>query len=165
MCCGSVITRRSLLRAAGSSALAAGVAAQSVTRTGSGRIAPVQTPLVVQPVLLYETPKRVPERSWRQWGSIQTEAQAGEEKERISRELAAMGAPFPLKVLPVELVRNSVEQAAQLARRSHDVMLVYAAGGGNRALEALTLPDRLNLLFVRHRSGAMYVWYEIAHPR
>ena len=47
----------------------------------------------------------------------------------------------------------------------HDVLLMYAAGGSTRLLEALSDPKKWNLMFLRHRSGPVYLWYEIAHPR
>ncbi|MCU0248524.1 MAG: hypothetical protein MUC42_18310, partial [Bryobacter sp.] len=42
---------------------------------------------------------------------------------------------------------------------------MYAAGGRVQTLEALAKPDKWNLMFLRHRSGPAYLWYEIAHPR
>ena len=61
-------------------------------------------PLIVQPVLTYEVPQRREATSWRSWGGIQTDADAGQEKARIERELAEMarGADFPLEIRPVQ---------------------------------------------------------------
>jgi L-fucose isomerase-like protein len=50
-----------------------------------------------------------------------------------------------------------------VAKGPQDVTLIYAAGG--RGLEALTTPDKWNLMFLRHDPGPVYLWYEIVHPR
>jgi len=42
---------------------------------------------------------------------------------------------------------------------------MYASSGGLDALEKLTSPDKWTIMFVRHRSGPVYLWYEIAHNR
>jgi hypothetical protein len=52
-----------------------------------------------------------------------------------------------------------------MKRGDHDVLLIYAAGGSGRVLEALTAKDKWNLMFLRHDPGPVYLWYEIAHPR
>ena len=123
-------------------------------------------PLKMQPVLVYEIPKRRSQTSWRSWGAIQTEAQATEEKQRIERELKKLSeaADFPLELRPLAALK-SPEEAAQLAKGDHDSMIIYAAGGWVNALEALTDPKKWNLMFLRHRSGPVYLWYEIAHNR
>lgn len=122
--------------------------------------------LAVQPVLTYDTPKRREATSWRSWGGIHTDDAAREEKARIEAELAAIGrqAGFEFELRPLELVK-AVESAAALARRDHDVMLIYGAGGSVRILEALTDAQKWNLMFLRHSPGPAYLWYEIVHPR
>lgn len=61
---------------------------------------------------------------------------------------------------------KTIDEAKQLAQASKaDTMLIYGAGGSVRILEALTRADKQNLLFLRHRSGPVYLWYEIADPR
>ena len=76
-CTATSFTRRSLL------AGAAGAAMFPVLPLGAMQSATRQTPsrkaIKVQPVLVYETPKRVEARSWRNWGGIQTEQDAAEE--------------------------------------------------------------------------------------
>ncbi len=123
-------------------------------------------PLRVQPVLTYETPQRQEANSWRNWGGIQTEDAARQEQTRITGELKKLAAraEFPLELRPVLLVKT-VEQAAAIAQGDYDVMLLYAAGGWVNILEALTRPDRFNLMFLRHLPGPAYLWYEIVHPR
>jgi hypothetical protein len=144
----------------------ASLPASAALRAGAepARQQPILTPLKVQPVLVYDTPKRVEARSWRSWGGIHTEAEAVAERERIGRELKAMAAPFPLEILPLVNVRN-VEEGKKVAAGGHDVLIVYAAGGGVQVVESLAPADRWTIMFVRHRSGPVYLWYEIAHPR
>jgi hypothetical protein len=150
--------------------VAAGVLALSPRAVAQSRDpvhqAPIRTPLRVQPALLYSTPERRAAASWREWGGVQTEQQAAGERTRIQSELAEMRktAEFPLEILPLASVKT-VDEAAALAKGRHDVTLIYAAGGGVAALEALTSPERRNLIFLRHRSGPAYLWYEIVHPR
>lgn len=167
-CPGSALSRRNFLADVGTAAVAlpalrASVAAQAKDPV---RQTPIRTPLKVQPVLLYDIPKRRQATSWRPWGGVQTEQEAAAEKERIRRELAEMSAPagLPLEILSVESVQNP-DQAAAIVKGAQDVTLVYAASGGVKALEVLTPPGKWNLVFVRHRSGPVYLWYEIAHPR
>jgi hypothetical protein len=168
-CCGSVcdscaVSRRSFL--------VGGLAAPSLSAFARGsskdpdRQQPVRLPLKVQPVFIYQIYKRRKATSFRPWGGILTEQDAISEKERISRELAEMrsSADFPLEVLPLKVVQDS-EQAATIAAGDHDLLISYPAGGNVKTLEALTAPGKWHLMFLRHRSGPVYLWYEIAHPR
>ena len=126
---------------------------------------PISRPLHVQPVLVYETPARRDHTSWRPWGAIQTDADAASEKERIAKELAGIAkAGAGLEIRPIEMVK-STEAAARIAAQNHDAIVIYAAGGNVRILEALSKAQSANLMFLRHRSGPVYLWYEIAHPR
>ncbi len=161
------VSRREFLYSVGALSIA-GLARSSAAGTS---VTPVRgprplLPLRVQPVLTYEVPKRREATSWRNWGGIQTEEGALAEKERIGRDLSGLSAKagFPLQVLPTALVRN-VEQAGALARGDHDVLLLYAAGGGVNVLETLTSPGKWNVMFLRHDPGPVYLWYEIAHNR
>jgi L-fucose isomerase-like protein len=117
-------------------------------------------------VLTYRILQRKQATSWREYGAVQTEADVNPEKERISRELAEMASSsqLPLEILPLKTVENP-EQAGAVAQGNHDVLIVYAAGGSERTLAALTLPDKWNLMFLRHRSGPVYRWYESNQPR
>lgn len=135
-------------------------------RPDPGRQQPIALPLKVQPVLVCNVPKRREAGSWRSWGGLLTEADVAEEKQRIGRELAALGkqSEFRLEMLPLAEARTP-DQAAAIAKGTQDLTIQYAAGGPQKALEALSVPDKWNMMFLRHRSGPVYLWYEIAHPR
>ncbi|MDZ7372315.1 MAG: sugar isomerase, partial [candidate division KSB1 bacterium] len=99
--------------------------------------------------------------------AIQTEEQAAAEMSRIDQELKEMQkkADFALIVKPVVKVK-SAEQAAQIVSvGGFDVPLVYAAGGWTNILETCCTDKTDNLIFLRHRSGLVYLWYEILHNR
>lgn len=164
VCPAAGLSRRRFMTGVGGG-LALPAAAPGQTRDPA-RQAPIRHALKVQPALLYSLPKRREAWSWRPWGGVQTEPEVAAEKERISRELAQMkaGADFPLELAELAPVRTA-DEAAALAKGPQDVTLIYAAGGGVQTLEQLTPPDKWNLIFVRHRSGPVYLWYEIAHPR
>ena len=72
-------------------------------------------------------------------------------------------AEFPLDLMPLAAVQTP-QEAGELAKGFHDVLIMYAAGGEAKVLESLVSPQKWHLLFVRHRSGPVYLWYEIAHP-
>lgn len=122
--------------------------------------------LTVQPVLVYSLPQRREQTSWRGWGGIQTTAQVADEKRRIEGELQSMAAEadFPVEFKPLAEAQNP-EQAAKIASQTCDVSLIYAAGSWGDTLEALSPADKSTLIFVRHRSGPSYLWYEIIHNR
>ena len=166
-CTASGVRRRDFVTGVGAAAAGLALAGRAAAQSGDPvHQAPIRTPLRVQPVLLYSTPQRREATSWREWGGVQTEQEAGEERARIQGELEQMkkGAEFPLEILPLASVK-SMDEAAAVAKGAYDVTLVYAAGGGAEVLEALTSPERRNIIFLRHRSGPAYLWYEIAHPR
>jgi hypothetical protein len=125
---------------------------------------PVFHPLKVQPVFNCEIYERKPETSWRVTGAIQNEQELHEEEQRIRRDLDQMAssADFPLEIRPLITVRD-IEQAAAVTKRDYDVLVMYAARRNPQLLEALALPERWNLMFVRHRSGPVYYMYIGAH--
>lgn len=176
-CCGcshlDQMPRRTFLAAVGGSAAGASLLAgcattgAAVSRTAVPVSAPIaRKELVVQPVLSYRVWQRAEKTSWRGWGGFHSEADYDAEAARIERELQAIEAKsaFPMKMLPLQRV-TSVEQAGVLCKAPSDVMLIYAATGDTSDIEALISPDRYNLMFVRHKSGPVYLWYETASCR
>ncbi len=123
-------------------------------------------PLRMQPLLLHSLPQRKEATSWRQWGGLQTEADAETEKTRIRRELDAVRqrVDFAVELLPLKAATTEA-QAAAIAAEPHDGLIVYAAGCGEPVLRAATPAGKWNLIFCRHRTGPAYLWYEIVHPR
>ena len=165
------VNRRSFLGGVGSLVLGSTVASQLAAasfsqKAGMTMPSPIHTTLKVQPVLTYSIPQKREATSWREWGGLRNETAVADEKERIDKELKVIStqAEFPLEVLPMVSVQTP-EQAALVARGSHDALVMFAAGGSTGMLEALTNPQKWNLMFLRHRSGPVYLWYEIAHPR
>ena len=49
--------------------------------------------------------------------------------------------------------------------RQRDAILVYAAGGWMDTFDALAKHDKDMIFFCRHKSGPVYLWYEIISPR
>jgi len=164
------VSRRSLLLGAGTAAVgtwfaaARTAAAQEAAQAAAPAIRPASR-ISVQPVLAYATPQRHEQTSWRPWGGIQTAADAQAEMKRIGEELAGLVKQSGLAVdlLPV-CGAAGVEEARAAAARPCDVMLVYAAGGGQDILDTLLSKNRPNIVFLRHRSGPVSLWYEILHP-
>jgi len=168
-CCASAcstcaVSRRGFL-SAGMAASALPAASASLFRDPA-RQQPIRLALKVQSVLVYDLPKRRQATSWRSWGGVQTEQDLAAEKERIGRELATMkaSADFPVEILPLATAITP-DEAGVLANGDSDVIISYAAGGGLKVLETLAAPGKWNLMFLRHRSGPVYLWYEIAHNR
>jgi len=119
--------------------------------------------LKVKPFLTYAIPERKKAVSWRGWGGIQTKEDLSEEVNRINEELNKLSSKieFPHKILPLTPVKNRINNEEI---NSSDVLLIYAAGGGLNLLEKLTSYDKPVIFFLRHRSGPIYLWYEIIHP-
>jgi len=88
------------------------------------------------------------------------------EAKRIEDELKKLSsnADFRIEVLPVSLVGSRAEATA-VAGTDCDAILVYASGGDQRCLETLAASKKPNVMFLRHKSGPIYLWYEIAHFR
>ncbi len=165
----SGVSRRNLLVGAGTVAVGSwltrstAVAAEQAVATQPA-YAPVRE-LTVQPVLVYTIPKRREQTSWRSWGGIQTAEQVEAEVKRIGSELAQLSETLgsAVRFLPVARVQAAADAEA-VQKGVFDVLLVYAAGGWAPFFDALIKPDRPNLVFLRHRSGPVYLWYETLHP-
>jgi len=124
--------------------------------------------LRVQPVFMHTTYQRREKTSWKSWSSINTPQAAQEEAGRITKELAAMaaGADFGLEILPLATV-TTPEQARRLHEADYDVVLIYPATGSGNVLRACLpqKPEKDAIIFVRHRSGPIYYWYEALSSR
>ncbi len=127
---------------------------------GSERRPPAPRPLKVLPVFNCEIYPRKEATSWRVTGAIQNEQQLQEEERHIRADLKQMAsaADFPLEIKPLITVRD-VDQAAAATKQDYDVLIMYAARRNAKLLEILAVPDKWNLMFVRHRSGPLYYMY------
>jgi hypothetical protein len=128
---------------------------------------PQRQALVVKPILTYDTPGRRPKTSWRSWGAVQTREDADKEVSRIREELDKLraGADFPVDFLPVSAVRGSGDMGKLADLASADVLVIYAAGGGSGIFDAAVKTGKHVIIFLRHKSGPVYLWYEIISPR
>ena len=173
-CCGCSsdgITRRDLLKTGGVAlgGLALTGLAWSSLRAASESLAPaaVRVPILVKPVLSFDLPQRRPQTSWRSWGGVHTQADADKELAHINEELAKVhaGADFPVKFLAASPVRSAADVAKAIEAEACDVVLHYAAGGGQAVLDAVVKSGKNVVFFLRHRSGPVSLWYEIISPR
>jgi len=124
--------------------------------------------LKVQPILMHTIQERRESTSWRSWGRTSTTRAAAEEAKRISKELNALSAKadFPLQMLPLIKIA-SVEEALRVSANDYDVVMVYPATGSGSMLKACfpAKQDKDTVIFVRHRSGPIYYWYEALSTR
>lgn len=173
-CCmsraGGTINRREFMAGVGAAAGGLALGPMGVTSSGFSAGAIYEPtpplPLKVQPVLACTLYRRREQTSWRPWGGLHTQQDIADEQRRIGRELEELTSKseFPLEMLPLVTLDNA-EEAARVARGEHDVLLMYAANTWLDILEALTNPRKWTVVFVRHKSGPVYLWYEIAHNR
>ena len=174
--CGShgaeTMSRRTFLQGAGGvtflGTAVTGLTWSAVAMAGAeGSAGPVRRPLVVKPILVYNTPRRRHQRSWRGWGGIQTEEDAAKEIKRITAELDALAgkADFPVRFLAVSGMKNAAGLGGISDIDKADVCLVYAAGGWIDTFDAIAEKGKDLIFFCRHKSGPIYQWYEIINPR
>ena len=178
-CCGAYngmalnsITRRAFVRVAGTGAIGSvalsGISWSALAAGQSDESSELlRKPLLVKPVLTYEIPVRREQTSWRNWGGIQTEQDAGEETERIQKELKVLAsqADFPLNFLPLSNIRDTQDINNIRDLESADLFLIYAAGGGSDIFDALNKMGKNIIFYCRYKSGPVYLWYEIISPR
>ncbi|MCX6333875.1 MAG: sugar isomerase [Bacteroidia bacterium] len=166
------MTRRKFVQVTGTGALGAvtlsGLSWALLSRESATReFAPERKPLVVKPILTYDIPTRRTQTSWRSWGGIQTEKAASDEITRITEELSALNskADFPVSILPVSGVKNNQDINNISDLESADMFIIYAAGGGMDRFDILNKMGKDIIIFCRHKSGPVYLWYEIISPR
>jgi hypothetical protein len=165
-------SRRTFLKGMGATALA-GVALGKlswplpVTEDMGPEEGLIRRPLRVKPILSYEIPVRQRQTSWRSWGGIQTRADVEQESGRIRGELDKLrsAADFPVEFLPLSGVRKAADVASMTDLAASDAILLYAAGGWMDVLDTLGGMGKDLIIFCRHRSGPVYLWYEIVSPR
>ena len=167
------VTRRTFLKGMGAATIG-GVALSGLSWPAILAAAPeeeafgiARRPLRVKPILVHSVPKRQPQTSWRNWGGIETLQDAEAESARIREELAAMRrtADFPVEFLPVSKVQTGGDIAAIADLPSADAVIAYAAGGWLDCYDALGGLKKDIIFFCRHKSGPVYLWYEIVSPR
>src|SRR3989304_3321106 len=71
----------------------------------------------------------------------------------------ALASGFQLNLLPVAKVKTP-EEAAKALDKTAEVTLVYPATGSGQTLQACCSADNNKIVFLRHRSGPVYYWYE-----
>jgi len=125
---------------------------------------PPGRPLRVKPLLVYRLDQRREKTSWRGYGGLRSPADVDEECRRIAGELEGISnqADFPVELLTLARVSNDAE-ARTGAETAADALLVFGASGPQGWINTLAASKKPTLLFVRHKSGPVYLWYEIAH--
>ena len=167
----NTLTRRTFLKGMGATALGSmalsGLSWPVLAGSDAENLVFQKTPLKVKPILVYSTPQRRPQTSWRAWGAIQTEEDASQEISRIQSELNDLRtkADFPVDFLPVARVRGAQDLSAVKDISSSDALLVYPAGGWMDVFHELGKAEKDMIFFCRHKSGPVYLWYEIISPR
>jgi hypothetical protein len=138
----------------------------------SDKMLKIGKPIRVSPVLVYNLLERREADTWREWGGLHTKEDVENEKARINKELKELysRSDFPMEILPLMEV-NTDEKAEKAKNTDCDVILVYAAGTAGKRMYAsnrltmLTNAGKPAIMFIRHKSGPIYLWYEIVHPR
>lgn len=121
-------------------------------------------PLKVLPILVWDHARPAPMRSWRNWGGIENPQQAAEEVARIRGELASIqqSADFPVEFAEIASVNAIRTLENSEAVKQADVLIVYGAGS---QVDGCQHFGKDVILFQRHRSGPVYLQYEIISPR
>ena len=167
------ISRRGFLQGVSSVALASAAitglswSAVSAAERKGDEMALKRRSLKVKPILVYSTPRRRHQTSWRSWGGIQTEDDASKEVAQIQRELSKLRAKadFPVEFLKPAGIKGVGDISKLNDLDMADVFLIYAAGGGMDTFAKLAERGKDIIFFCRHKSGPVYLWYEIISPR
>jgi len=124
--------------------------------------------LIVQPVLMYRDQPYRKMASYKSWGHVNSKETAVEEENRINGEIKKMksSAEFAVDFLPLITV-TTVQESQNIHQQDYDVVLLYAATGHGDLLKACAAPDQAKdtIVFVRHRNGPIYYWYEALGDR
>jgi hypothetical protein len=123
-----------------------------------------RVPLIVKPILVYDSPERREQTSWRNWGGIHSKEAAQEEVARIRAELAALKAKadYPVEFLDISTVTNMNQMDNHPDIPKCDTILVYGAG---YAINGVQNYGKDVIIFQRWKSGPVYLQYEIVSPR
>ncbi len=123
-----------------------------------------RTALRVLPVLVWDHARPQPMTSWRNWGGVQSPQAAAEEVQRIAGELADIrkNADFPLEFSEILSVNNIKQIADSPDLAAADAVIVYGAGWGIDGCQDF---GKDVIIFQRHRSGPVYLQYEIVSAR
>jgi L-fucose isomerase-like protein len=121
-------------------------------------------PLRVKPLLIYHLDERHEKTSWRKYGGLRSPADVDEECRRIGGDLEKISqqSEFPVEMLPLSRV-NTDADAKSGAETPADVLLIFGASGPQNWIDTFAASKKPVLLFVRHKSGPVYLWYETAH--
>ena len=124
--------------------------------------------LKVQPVLMYRDQPFRPLASYKSWGHVNSKETAKEEENRINQEIRQMkdSSDFTVDFLPLITI-STLQEAAKIHEQDYDVVLLYAATGSGDMLKACAAPNEAKdtIIFVRHRNGPIYYWYEALGDR
>lgn len=166
------LTRRNFVKVTGTATLGAMAisglswSALASEKTWKNTIAKRRA-LVVKPFLIYDTPTRKNQTSWRSWGGIQTDQDAEKELVQIQGELKTLRskADFPVEFLPVTRASKLRDLNGVGNMESVDVILTYSAGRKLDIHDALHKMGKDMIIFARHKSGPVYQCYESISPR
>ncbi len=167
---GEISRRRFLGGAAASGALTFAATVRADGAPEMDRVCskplPPGKPLRVQPALMYHIDQPREKTSWRSYGGLTDPDIVREEAKRIERELQDLKtrAEFPLEIMPLSLI-DAQAKARQLAETDAEAILLYAASGMVAWARMVAASKRPVLMFLRHKSGPFYLFYEIAHWR
>ena len=178
MCRNCLLNRREFIGAAGmiSGALLAGQVAVSHADSKipdhkwdpNAPMFHIGKALKVQPVLMYQNQPYRKLTSYKSWGSVHSEESAREEAGRIEQDINRMkkSADFSVEFMPLVIVSNP-EEAKKIHEKDYDVLLLFAATGGGDWFRTCvpTAPEKDTIVFVRHRNGPLYYWYESLSDR
>jgi len=171
---GLPLSRRSLLGGLGAVATVGGLNAvdssqgrsAEARRTVKGEPLPKGRALRVLPAFMYYLDRHQEKTSWRSYGGLGTETDVAAEIERIQGELQRLvgEAEFPIQMLPLATIQDE-STARQVAGAEADAIVLYAASGGTNLVNLVASSKTPMIMFIRHKSGPFYLWYEIAHWR